>query len=579
MQIKSLTSCPRFVTWKTALVLVGIAIGLVQILKIHQLWTSVGYVDTWPLYDRLMRFMTGELSLDHYLFDPHVHPHSIVYFLYLIDVTLGTGRQLIPHYASIFSVVALAITLVTFLKKLAPVAMEYSYSSSFLLAAIFVILPNLSEATVIPFQTVVITTRFLYILLLATLIYCHLDAQSNSLHFFTLVVSAIAATFYASGGVFAAEVLLLHLLFFRRWIWAVLSALPLAAYFTVIAMYTAASAETDALKKILGAFNFDVFVQTIVGASSYYASVFVAGWPYALTPNFDTSEIFITGLGFILMSITTTWAVYILICQFAYSCRNQTHPNPNSFGSLLMALIAISISLSAISASLLWLARAEIFGPAMGVPAHFATLTSSRYAAFSGLALIVLFYIIATAKRRRVGGYIAGALFLFVAAFAINSINSQKMSEYISARDKIENSATALMLGMSPADREGNAVFPGVENDWHWPKQLPKVVTYLRIHGLSFAYMQPALGTRSTGEKMPIVNLSIENVIERPEFCKLTGTRIRPVTLLAEPPQRFKAITNEDDIVVGYASLADKTLNGHIICAAARSALYLDLQY
>lgn len=561
------------------LLIAGLSIGLAQIIKIHQLWTSVGYVDTWPLYDRLMRYMTGQLSLDHYLFDPHVHPHSIVYILYLIDVTLSTGRQLVPHYATIFSITALATTLIIFLRKLAPVAMQFDYASSFLIAAILIILPNLSEATIIPFQTVVITTRFLYILLLATLVYCQFNSESNTLHLSALIASAIAATFYASGGVFAAEIFLLHLLFFRRWIWVILSGMPLAAYFTVIAMYTSASAETEALKKILGAFSFEMLGQTVVGASAYYASVFVAGWPFTLTTGFGPSENFIIGLGFILMITTTTWSLCIVVRQFINSCQNKKSANPNGFGSLLMALIAISISLSAASASLLWLARAEIFGPAMGMPPHFAVLTSSRYAAFSGLSLIVFFYIISTLKNRKASGIAAGTLFVLVAALALNSMNEKRMSSYINVRDNIESSATALMIGMSPADREGNAVFPGVENDWHWPNQLPKAVSYLRTHGLSFAYLQPALGARSAREQTPLTNLQIEPVTERPQFCRVIGTRVPPIDLITQPPQRFRAIIDEGDIVVGYASLANERLNGHMVCTAIKSPLYLDLQY
>ena len=92
--------------------LLGLFVFVIQIWRIHALWTPVGYVDTWPLYDRLMHWHQGQLSLDHYLFDPHgPHLHFIIYLLYLIDVTCGSGRQLVPHFATLLSIFGLIATL------------------------------------------------------------------------------------------------------------------------------------------------------------------------------------------------------------------------------------------------------------------------------------------------------------------------------------------------------------------------------------------------------------------------------------------------------------------------------------
>ena len=92
--------------------LLGLFVFVIQIWRIHALWTPVGYIDTWPLYDRLMRWHQGHVHLDHYFFDPHgPHLHFIIYLLYLIDVTCSSGTQLVPHFATLVSIFGLIVTL------------------------------------------------------------------------------------------------------------------------------------------------------------------------------------------------------------------------------------------------------------------------------------------------------------------------------------------------------------------------------------------------------------------------------------------------------------------------------------
>ena len=140
--------------------LAGVLVLLGQLWKIHAMWTPVGFVDTWPLYDRLMKLREGEASLDHYFFDPHgLHLHFIVYLLYLVDALLASGRQIIPHFATLFSIIGAIMIFGFVLARSYPRAALLTPAFCLLLSGTAVLLSGVSEATVIPFQTVVITSR------------------------------------------------------------------------------------------------------------------------------------------------------------------------------------------------------------------------------------------------------------------------------------------------------------------------------------------------------------------------------------------------------------------------------------
>jgi hypothetical protein len=562
--------------------LFGLYVFLLQMWDIHALWTSVGFVDTWPLYDRLMKFNTGQLSLDHYLLDPHVHPHSIVFFLYLMDTMYGSGRQLLPHFATLLSIIGLIATLWYVVWRSSADRFAFNLRSCAFLFGTLVLLSGLSEATVIPFQCVVVVTRFVYISLLAIMVFCQFR-PNKVLHVAALAASVIAVSFFASGGVFAAQIVLLHLVFFRRWRWLLCSILPLVAYLLLIAHYTHPGAETHAMKGIITGANFTAIGDIALGAICYYASALVGGWPMQIGFGFGLSEITAFAIGFIVCVSTVTWAIYILLSLLLKVWRREMTLEANAAASCLLALVSLSVFASSLADSLLWMARAQIFGPAMGMPVHYAVLTSNRYAAFSSLAFMIFLFIAMTTKRRFAGVVLSLATFAIVGGVGLNSLNSQKMQNNTNYyRDQPEFAATALLMGMSPADPEASAVWPGVDKDWYWPTELPKTTAYLRSADISYAHGLPLLGQGrvSSWPTTMIAGYETQPVAEKPEVCRLNGNATEFDTKSLVAPQRVFPITVGSGEVVGYALHEGHLVKGHILCIEGnnKQLLFLSAQ-
>jgi hypothetical protein len=85
-------------------------------------------------------------------------------------------------------------------------------------------------------------------------------------------------------------------------------------------------------------------------------------------------------------------------------------------------------------------------------------------------------------------------------------------SQWYANRPQLENAATALLMGMSPADPEASAVWPGVGADWYWPTELPKVTDYLEAAQLSYAYKMPLLGQFSGDRTMRFLDYDVQSV-------------------------------------------------------------------
>ena len=546
--------------------LIGIYIFIMQMWNIHDLWTSVGFVDTWPLYDRLMRFSSGQISLDHYFFDPHVHPHAIIYFLYLMDTTLGNGKQIVPHFATLFSIIGL-ITTFWYLVCQSVDKFSFNIRSCIFFMGTMILLSGLSEATIIPFQSVVVTTRFAYTLLLAILVSCQFR-HNKVLHTVALIVSSLAVTFYASGGIFAAEIILLHLIFFKRWRWLLASTAPLITYLFLVHHYFQPSAESQGIKELIIHMDLITIERIALGVACYYGSGLVAGWPIPIGLGFGTSEVSLITIGFIVGLFTVTWALYTLISLFINVLQRSCAHKTIEVASCLMALLSLSVFASSLAAALLWIVRGKIFGAAMGMSVHYAVLTSSRYAAFASLALIICLFIVMITKWRTIGSVLSVIIFILITSVGLNSMNKQKIQSYIDVRNKLDFAATALLMGMSPADSEANAVWPGVEVDWYWPTQLPKVVTYLNEVKISYAHGLPSLGwgRLSTWPTTIIAESKVQSVTGKSNICRLDGKAMPFSTKSLFAPQRIYPISIESGEVVGYALHEGNMIEGHVIC-------------
>jgi hypothetical protein len=544
-----------------------VGLFLWQMWNIHALWTPVGLVDTWPLYDRLMNYRTGQLNLEHYLLDPHVHPHSIVYFLFLMDTLLGSGRELVPHYATLFSIVGLAATFCFVVWRAFPDRSLSNLRLYAFLCGTLVLVSSVSEASAIPFQTVVITTRFLYILILAVLVYCQFY-PNKPLHLAAILAAMIAVSFYASGGVLAGDIVLIHVVFFRRRRWLYASFLPLITYLVLIARYTKPSAESQYMKAILSHLQFGNIEQFVIGSISYYATAFREGWPLPLQMGFSPSMIALFALGAVVGASTVAWAAWVLIAQFLKIVRRDYSCGPKDVASCLMALVSLWVFISSVSAALLWMARSMIFGSAMGMPVHYAILTSGRYAAFSSLAVVVFLYMLLTVKRRDWGTDLSVATLVVTVLVGANSLNSRKTAEHMDYyKNGIDNAATALLMGMSPTDPEASAVWPGVSADWFWPKELPKVVSYLRSANLSYAHDLPQLGATVTAPKTAIAGYKTQPVAEKPAICRVTGSAT-PFHKSIFAPQQFFPVMTGGGQVIGFVMHEGNEVKGHVLCQA-----------
>ena len=550
------------------IVLLGLYIFVMQMWSIHTLWTPVGFVDTWPLFHRLMKYTSGQMSLDHYLLDPHVHPHLIVYFLYLIDVTLFSGRQVVPHLATMLSILGLVTVIWVVVWRFSTDHLSRNLSIYVFFIGTLILLSGINEATAIPFQTVVITTRFIYILLLAILVFCQFHSH-KVLHLTALLASVVAVSFYASGGIFAAEIIMLHLLFYRRWRWLLASFLPLLTYLLIVRFYMHPSAETDAIKVIFNELNITTIAKIGLGSISYYSTALVGGWPTAPDFTFNSSKVVMLLIGFIVCATTVCWSTLTMFRLLSKVWRRDENFELNEFPACLMALVSIWVFVSSLSAALLWIARSKIFGAAMGMPVHYAVLTSNRYAAFSSLAFMVFLFIAMKAKNRLLGSILSSFALVIVVVVGLNSFSDQKMRDNLNYyRNANELAATAFLMGISPADHEGSAVWPGVDKDWYWAAELPKVVAYLKANNLSYANGLPLLGQGviSSWPTTIIASYEVHVVAEKPQICLLNGN----ATIFRSDgtflPQRFFTVSNASGKIIGYALHPGNDVNGHIFC-------------
>ncbi len=263
--------------------------------------------------------------------------------------------------------------------------------------------------------------------------------------------------------------------------------------------------------------------------------------------------------------VTLGWALWFLVITTVRVYRGD-HLDAGDCAGLLIALLSLFVFASAVSAALLWVARAAIFGAALEMPAHFAVLAANRYAAFAGVAFVVLLYIVSRLRWRRVSIFLSLVIFVLAAATGLNSVFQ---SERYIQRDPMEKAATALLVGMSPASDEASAVWPGVARDWYWPSELPRTAAYLRAEGLSYAYRMPALGQSFAWPSEKVYGYAVEPVPQSATLCRLTGsmTSLERTSLLA--PQRFFPITTARGEVVGFAVRKGAAVNGHLNCSAA----------
>lgn len=515
-----------------------------------------------------MHYATGQLSLDHYLNDPFVHPHAIIFFLFLVDY-LTRGQMLIPHFATIFSIILLVAMFWYVTYKMYAGKIELDIRICAFIFSLPILYTGYSEATAIPFQAVVTVSRFVYAALLTTLVY-GLFKRNTIVHATALVLSCIAISFYASAGIFAAEIILLHILFFRRWKWLLASFLPLLAYLLLVNHYFFATAESKNIKAILDGMNIVTIGQLGLGTICYYASSVVAGWPTPTAMQLGVSEILQVLVGFVVLACTVIWSGIVLSKTFMKSFRGNPVWTRLEAVSCLMALISLWVFVSGAAAALLWVARAKIAQPAgLGMPVHYMVLTSSRYAAFAELSFMVFMFILMTMRNKKFGQVLSLISFAVIAGLGYySSMENIYQDRYVAQRNRIEGAATAILMGINPAAPEAEQVWPGVHVDWYWPTELPKVAAFLRSHNMSYAHDLPVLGQKMSTVSAPINTDATSPVAGSPEVCRIAGNADLQFSQSLIAPRRFFPITDSNHVVVGFALYVGNHVAGHALCKA-----------
>ncbi len=545
----------------------AICVWIGQMWFICTAWTPVGFVDTWPLYERLVAFRSGTLSLDHYLLDPHgLHLHSIVYFLYLVDALLSSGRQIVPHWASIVSMVGTAVCIVYVFSRSRDDQPTWSAPEKLFMVLAPVLLCGISEATVLPFQSVVIVSRFAYVIILCLLVYALTRPKNRGLYLITLLLAVISAGFYGSSGLFAAEVLLVHFVLRSSWRRVLLSAAPLLTHLLLVRTYIDRNnREAIEVAAVLRNLDGETAGQLVLGAIAYYGAGLTPGWPTEVTLQRGPSISILWLVSSVLLAVSAIWSIIYLAFLWRRLSFEPRAVNPKDWMSSVVALLGIFTLASSFSASLLWVARARIFGSALGMPSHHAVLTSSRYAAFSALATIVVAYISVTIVPRKYRLLLTSVLFCFVVALGWNSLLNRSRQVSLAP---LEVASTAMLMGLSPVEPEASPVWPGVGGDAFWSARLPVLISNINAAGISYANGLPALGQRMHGRTERVAHYTVGKAAPGRAICPLTGFSASFRGVFSLTPDRIFAVVNGSGEVIGYAARSGSRIEGYCHCNA-----------
>lgn len=557
------------------IVATAIATFLGQLALSNAVWTPVGYVDVWALWDRYMKFDAGAISLDHYLLDPFVHPHLIVFLLYLADIGLAGGRQIVPHLAMLASIVAFSAALIYALWRTALGERWHAFGLSVLAGTVLLTSAGISEATTIPFQTVVECSRTIYLLLLLLIIWS-LHHGKQAVYIVSMAIAVASVPFYASGNIFALEIIIVHLLPPVRWRLVALSFLPFVAYLALVHYYMSSlTPDLASIPKVLETADLSTVWEIILSTAAYYACFLVAGWPFPMQDAMDLSMITLLMAGSAICVWSGLWTLWTLWCAF----RARGESKARRVTDIFMAMMSLWVFISAVGASLLWEARILKLNMYNGTMSpHYASLTSTRYSVYASLALIVVLY--SLWQVRRTWAMVAMLpIFVVVEILSFRSVTDPNWTDRIASRDALNVAGAGILTGIDLTDQRVSAAGP--LNDWYWGQELPKVVIYLEQKDLAFARGLPQIGA-SVGDKVLRATIQITPSTSGGKLCDFTGPKVpAPSTLLAAlfgMPRRLVAVADDRNVVVGYGAITASGVRGYARCDADKPSLVLPLK-
>lgn len=547
----------------------------------HHVSAVLPIVDGWAVWDRVLRLNAHEITWWDYLFNPHgAHLHSIVYLIAWWDYRFsGADQQLMQLFS--FSAAALFATAASWLMWKWGALQQKPLWLRVLacLAAVALLTSVIDFETLLqPFQVVLSVSRFFYFALLGAIV-IGLVYRKPVLYALAIVVSMVAVSFHGSGYLFAGLVVVAHLILVRKPAAFITALLPLVAVFAFQKTFGNGGGELSQLDKILTP---NAVLSFMRGASAYFSMPF-----RTLELLVGIPGIVLLGLVLMLMTVGLTLGALRAVLRRTYGLTLfGTKLSPAAVAdrrttaiAAMVFLTGLFLLLSAAAAAVFWIVRTAAAG---SPPVHWMVLGSTRYTAYSTVAVVMLLGYAMTFRKSvwTTGIAVASVVLMVIALWPATHINKIYPGD-----DDLNRAAAALSVGISPLHKEAEAVWPMAEKDWYWSTHLPKTIVQLRLEQKSAWKDIPPMGAIVDGPltPLPVALIHVRTLDRLPQRCGLGATL--PAVPSQSSASAIVAIVSGSREVVGYAARMrrefepnTRRIDGFVLCEAGKiadSSLYM----
>lgn len=527
-------------------------------------YTSISpLVDGWAVWNRVMLLNFNELSFIDYLLNFFgAHPHSVVMLLAWIDYHVGSANQVILSIVSFAAIAAFALFCTQRFLIWAKKVHAPSYGIILGGGAIALLATTLADQQVltIPFQAVLAISRLSYIVLLWALIRSLRESSTCNLSIVT-AISCIAVTFHGSGPIFSLLFILIHLMMYKGSIRFITGLMPLAA--TMIHSYFyKPGGELDNLASLI---SIDGLASVSKALFGYFASIL---FPF-LGIIGEKAALAIGAMVFVFTACLACYCMIgLIVARFKISEVRTTDDE-----KLFAGILSVFILLSGMAAAILMTVR-------VGPDSYKATLSSSRYIAYSLLSYaLIICLLIYSLRDKNLGNIFKLAGVTLIGAVGLYPALTFKNS--YSFDIELNKAVAAISVGISPLAQPADAIWPSAKEDWYWVNSLPQTVNYLREEKLGPWSKIPSLHEIYMGKKKPkkINTISLSKV---PLSC--TSEIYQFSGVLPAPARRqfsrskIISLLDEGNKVIGFAVLIkpqqrtdDSQLQGYILISGAQA--------
>lgn len=542
-------------------------------------------VDGWAVLDRILHFDNGDMTWQEYLLRPHgAHLHSIVYLLTWVDYHYFNGQQL---FLKVVSYAATSLVCLFFTAQIIRYGRRHNTSPSSVLitiAATVALITGIADTETMlhPFQVVLSVARCAYILLLWCLI-VSLVSKNIWLYLVVMLLSLVAVSFHGTGYIFAALIVVAHIIVCRtRWQQA-FCLMPFIATVLLQSAYSQGSGELSKIDTLL----------TIKALTEFFPAVFA----YFVTPftplvsRVGTAPLLIVGfivfVSTIILTLQATARSLGLsrlwpLNHIWQNTRETRRVGSADKESAFLAVLGIFVLASSGAAAVFWIIRNGLSGDSQ--PAFDMVFGSTRYGAFAIFSYVILMFAglryVARTNETRPSSFfnlaVHGLTGTIAAAAALCSILSLKDYD---VDDQLNLSAAAISTGLSPLVPEAEGIWPGAKQDWYWVYALPETVATIKAAQKGSWRYLPRLSARATSSAtyVPIVRLNVSAVPSdvHGTVCKISGVLAKP-DFNALKKSALLPLVDNAETVVGYAVIsrrnsgqAQRKVSGFALCSAS----------